>query len=124
MVLTACGSAAEIGQPLREMGVYNFPDGYALKIENNDGVIKYRLFDSRRTEVFASHNSASAYQGWMLVWDGNYLWFASSDIGGSVWGVDENGTFLERDINASGSLRGAAPKAIIDFLRGSTSPRN
>ncbi|MBU2707724.1 hypothetical protein KCM76_17155 [Zooshikella marina] len=114
--MSGCVERLQTGQPVTSLGEFEFESGLTLSVVDNEGIIDYSLIDESGNRVIKSNQRASIFQRWMIVWDGDILWFSSGDIGSVAW-VKVDGSFTSKDINKIGDLKGNMPREIMEFIK-------
>lgn len=87
-----------------------------LEIKIIDNLVKYSLLNTKGDILVKPKHNISNHQKWMVLWDGERLWFDSSDIGGEVWVIDTNGTYTNISFNNLGSLSKRMPKKMYQRI--------
>ncbi|MDP5211196.1 hypothetical protein [Microbulbifer sp. 2205BS26-8] len=103
------------GKAITEFGEYALNDRLQLKVENVSGIVKYHLVNNSGETLILSKVRASVYQRWVIVWDGDRLWFSSSDIGGVVWIKEKDGSYSSTEYYKNSVLQKEIPQAIKEF---------
>lgn len=100
-------------------GVYTFDNGLKLEIVvDDDEFVKYFLQDEANNILVQPIYNISTYQKWVALWDGERLWFDSSDIGGDVWVKQKNGKYQNIPFTELGELSNDMPEAMYqDILK-------
>ncbi|WP_444888784.1 hypothetical protein [Microbulbifer sp. JMSA008] len=114
-LVAGCKQVVASGKAITEFGEYALDSGLQLKVENVSGIVKYRLVNNGGETLILSKDRASVYQRWVIVWDGNRLWFSSSDIGGVVWIKKVDGGYSSTEYYKNSVLLKEAPQVIKEF---------
>ncbi len=115
-IATGCVSSQKEELVVTDFGVHALGNGMQLSVVDDNGLVFYSVSFGTAEPIIAAEQRASAYQKWMLLWDGSSLWFSSSDIGGVVWVKDENGAYHSTSfIDMDENLRDHIPSAISRF---------
>lgn len=112
--MVGCNSYAPLGEAITKTGDHNYESGVKLSVIESYGLIEYQLKGKDDGVLIESKTRASMYQNWIIVWDGTYLWFSSSDIGSVVW-VNEGGKYISNKLMKKSQLRKKMPDDIKKF---------
>jgi len=121
MIVTMLFSCNSIKQPewkgkgfMKSTGTFTTDEGYQIKIEIVEKIVKYNVMDSsrRKLNVYSS-GSISSIHRWYLFWENKILWIYSSDIGSSYWDLNKK-EIIEKNIkqNKLDSILSFIPKEI------------
>ncbi|MEW5250621.1 hypothetical protein [Microbulbifer discodermiae] len=115
LLVVGCNQVVASGKAITEFGEYALNDRLQLQVENVSGIVKYHLVNNSGETLIVSKDRASVYQRWVIVWDGDRLWFSSSDIGGVVWIKEKDGSYSSTEYYKNSVLQKEIPQAIKEF---------
>lgn len=116
LMLFGCGNSVVNGEVINAFGTYEVNNKFTLDVRNEKGIVVYFLMDENNKIIIKSFDRASVYQGWIIVFDRESLWFASSDIGVVAWVKNDEGKYVQHEFNNIQFIRKNAPNAIASFV--------
>lgn len=122
MLICGCGKNGKVpltkNQIIRKPGLYSIDkQGIQITVWAEDLIVRYRVTKDGKA-IVESVDRPSTTQRWFVCWDENgWLWFDSSDIGGTVWRPEAaTGRYSSTPLTSDRALIRSMPSEVFDAL--------
>jgi hypothetical protein len=104
---------------IRSTGTYPSPSGtWTLEVFRGEGsLIEYSIMDRDLNVAFGPEMNFSDFHRWAFFWESDTrLWCHTSDIGTSVWILDNNGVWTQHWLGRESKYVAEIPEVLFEYL--------